>query len=92
MSPLLRRVMWCEPPRIPNLNPNGRNGGLSSLSKPNRSGTRSPGGGSGNDALVDRRDAKVWDLVREKFNDNLALLRLNEEPAKAPQSKAGRAA
>jgi hypothetical protein len=38
------------------------------------------------------RDAKVWDLVREKFNDNLALLRLNEEPAKAPQGKAGRAA
>jgi len=38
------------------------------------------------------RDAKVWDLVQEKFNGNLALLRLNTKPTGKSASSAGRAA
>jgi len=38
------------------------------------------------------RDAKVWDLVQEKFNGNLALLRLNAKPTGKSASSAGRAA
>ncbi len=38
------------------------------------------------------RDATVWELVQAKFNDNLALLRLNAEPDTKSASSAGKAA